>query len=559
VLLAGVLAALVFQSHSSTTRYWSWNLCLLLLVLVVPLSLALPNWDLAMIAPPGYSALPPVDDVEFAGVGISARTVTELLNTDLFHTNHDLSAWEILWGSLLMVWVLGVVVLLAKLVADLISLLITSRTGSPAPTEWQTLIEKCRQRANCVLAVRVRLSDRIGSPLIWGFIRPTVLLPASALEWNEERLRMVLLHELLHAARFDHTMMVLAQLVRCVYWGNPLTWLAVHRHAIERELSCDERVINCGSDRIAYAEELVAITRDLKREVRYASVAMTQQYGLKTRIVSILEDHLSLRLLNRTSARLLTVLALVMTLSLASAKLVQEPDPESVESLVAELFGHDISLADDAARHLGEMRGEARDAVPYLIKVAGKTSIPHVRMQSIMALGKIGGKQALQGLVSMLDDKDVWTRYTAVSALEKFADGEAGESLWWAWEGDASPYVRLRAYRALAQLDKVGDPEPFLTRLATEDAELRAYAAGQLGEFCDLAAVRYHLSETDLPKDLCVQKLNWLVSNDPETEVRKSAVRSLARLDSEHLRKTLPLLDEDTRLLAEAALKEFTR
>ena len=42
-------------------------------------------------------------------------------------------------------------------------------------------------------------------------------------------------------------------------------------------MSCDERVIDCGNDRVQYAEELLAITKDLRREVRYASVAMTDQ------------------------------------------------------------------------------------------------------------------------------------------------------------------------------------------------------------------------------------------------------------------------------------------
>ena len=310
LLAAGIIAALILRNHSAVTRYWSWNLCLMLLVVLLPVSLLTPNWDLSLIAPPGYSQLPPIEDVRFAGSGVPAQTINNLLQTDTFEANHDLGFWEILWGTMMLTWLLGVVVLFAKLAADLISLAITSHTGAPTPKSLDALIEGCRVRAGCRQKVRVRYSERIGSPLIWGLTRPTILLPASARSWQQERLEMVLLHELLHAARMDHTMMVASQLVRCLYWANPLAWIAVHRHSVERELSCDERVIECGNDRIAYAEELVAITRDLRREVRYASVAMTQQYGLKTRVKSILRDHLQLRLLNRPLTRAMTAVAL---------------------------------------------------------------------------------------------------------------------------------------------------------------------------------------------------------------------------------------------------------
>jgi beta-lactamase regulating signal transducer with metallopeptidase domain len=249
VLVAGVAASLLLKNHSATARYWAWNLCLLLLLAIIPVALWVPRWELALIAP-GYSSLPPLDSVQFAGDGIPARTVTDLLNTDAFDNNHDLGFWEMLWGGLLLLWVIGAVVLCAKLMADLLSLASTSRLARPVPEQWRDLVTSCRERAGCRLPVQVKLTDRIGSPLMWGLLRPTVLLPAAAAHWSHERLRMVLLHELLHAARFDHTMMVLSQWVRYIYWGNPLAWIAVRQHSIERELSCDERVVDCGNDHL---------------------------------------------------------------------------------------------------------------------------------------------------------------------------------------------------------------------------------------------------------------------------------------------------------------------
>jgi HEAT repeat protein len=396
--------------------------------------------------------------------------------------------------------------------------------------------------------------------LIWGLFRPTVLLPTSANDWSRERLEMVLLHELLHAARFDHTMMVASQLVRCVYWTNPLAWIAVHRHSVERELSCDERVVDCGNDRIVYAEELVAITRDLRREVRYASVAMTQQYGLKTRVKSLLAEHLSLRNLNRPVAQALVAVALLLTLSVATASIIQKPDPDSTEALVATLFGVDISLADEAARRLGE--GGDPAAVPYLAKVACDSDSIHTRQQSLLALGKIGGEDSFKGILGAMGDDDQWIRYTAVSALDNFKPKESKLAHWQAWEDDPSVAVRQRAYLSLASHDYVGDPRPVMAWMDDDDAEVRRHTLKILGRVCATEAAESFLKKNkkELGLDYCTHKISRGL-NDPDPEVRKAAVEALAHLNDEAskqaLEETLPEMDKDMQELARAALRSM--
>lgn len=559
VLLAlAIVAGVILRHYSASTRYKAWNLCLMLLIMLIPASLLAPNWDLSLIAPPGYSSLPPVEEVEFAGEGIPARAIPEFLQTSAFETNHDLSFWELLWIALIGIWILGMLVLLAKLIADLLSLAATSHAGHPAHEDLNELIESTRLRAGCRQKVRVRFSDRIGSPLIWGLFRPTILLPAAARDWSLERLEMVLLHELLHAARLDHSMMVASQLVRCVYWTNPLAWIAVHRHSVERELSCDERVVDCGNDRIVYAEELVAITRDLRREVRYASVAMTQQFGLKTRVKSLLEEHLGLRHLKTPVARALVAVALLLTLSVATASIIQKPDPDSTEALVATLFGADISLADDAARRLGE-RGDSA-AVPYLTKVACASDSIHTRQQSILALGKIGGDDALEGVFDAMDAEDEWVRYTAVSVLDKFKPKYTKDAQWRAWEDDKSVVVRQRAYYSLAAQDYVGDPRPVMAWLDDSDAELRRHTVKIASRVCGTDAAKSWLKENkkEYGLDYCTEKILKRL-NDPDPEVREAAVDALAYLNDEAsraaLEENLPGMDEDLQELARAALK----
>src|SRR5205823_6244086 len=69
------------------------------------------------------------------------------------------------------------------------------------------------------VAVRQTVPDApIVVPLTWGWLRPTLLLPTPFLTWPEERLRMILLHELAHIQRADWLFQILAQLTCAVYW-----------------------------------------------------------------------------------------------------------------------------------------------------------------------------------------------------------------------------------------------------------------------------------------------------------------------------------------------------
>ena len=62
----------------------------------------------------------------------------------------------------------------------------------------------------------VRQSDRIAGPLTYGIFRPVILLPCST-DWSEEnRLRWVLEHELVHIQRFDAAGKLVLAAAACV-------------------------------------------------------------------------------------------------------------------------------------------------------------------------------------------------------------------------------------------------------------------------------------------------------------------------------------------------------
>jgi carboxyl-terminal processing protease len=129
-------------------------------------------------------------------------------------------------------------------------------------------------------------------PMTWGLFRPVVLLPQQARLWSNERLRLVLLHELAHVRRLDWLTQLAAHLMRAVYWFHPLAWLCVSRQRAEQEFACDDLVLAEGECATDYAEHLLVVTTGLPLDTHAAPVAlaMARASHLHRRIVALLDD-----------------------------------------------------------------------------------------------------------------------------------------------------------------------------------------------------------------------------------------------------------------------------
>ena len=104
---------------------------------------------------------------------------------------------------------------------------------------------------------RVYEADRIGSPFLMGLFRPRIYIPRG-LEGKD--LDCVLAHEQVHLRRGDPWWRLLAWLILCVHWYNPLCWLAYLFMGRDMEVSCDEAVLErYGDMRREYCESLLHI------------------------------------------------------------------------------------------------------------------------------------------------------------------------------------------------------------------------------------------------------------------------------------------------------------
>ena len=183
----------------------------------------------------------------------------------------------------------------------------------PHGAEWVRLLREARDQLRLRRPVRLWQSGDNPMPLTWGWWRPVVLLPADAENWPTERRRVVLLHELAHAKRWDCVTQTVARIVCTLYWINPLVWLAARRMCVEREQACDDLVLNSGCRASDYAAHLVDIARAFRRTPQFAGIAMARSSQLQGRIAAIV-DASRVRQLRRLTA--LAILALTAAFAL---------------------------------------------------------------------------------------------------------------------------------------------------------------------------------------------------------------------------------------------------
>jgi beta-lactamase regulating signal transducer with metallopeptidase domain len=219
-----------------------------------------------------------------------------------------------------MAWLAGVVVFLALLAAGSARLAwISARSHTVLAEPWIRIASELSSSYGLRRRVRLRQSRHPWILATWGMVRPEILLPSSAPEWSEERIRVVLAHELAHIRRWDWPFQVAGGLLRSVYWFNPLAWVAHSLLRRESEQACDDMVILQGMAAPDYASHLLALARSLKSGSPWAPVLlMARRSTLQRRVAAMLNPRINRTVVPRSAAVAVLVLLAVITLPIAA-------------------------------------------------------------------------------------------------------------------------------------------------------------------------------------------------------------------------------------------------
>ena len=172
--------------------------------------------------------------------------------------------------------------------------------------------------------LEVRLAE-VPTPLLAGFLRPAIYLPAEAAGWPAENRRHVLRHEAAHWSRGDIWWQMAGSLAAALWWWNPLAWSALGRLKAEAEEAADDLVVLQEGRADAYARLLVKMAAGRTGDIP-GGISMLGRSSLEQRIRGILNQSASRNKVGAWNGGLLGLLSILILLCLSTGLVLGEAD-----------------------------------------------------------------------------------------------------------------------------------------------------------------------------------------------------------------------------------------
>ena len=344
VLATGLVLAWLIRKDSAQSRHRLWTATLFVLLLLPPMTLWVPSWEVPLL-PAGADPAPeapaihstvvavagspiasasgplvtpalrsevlaaevkmsPRPDVPAAAAGVSSppnpQAATKTAGGDntqrAAHSAGKLASSSFSLSHPLLFWAIGCLASLTILAAGLLRWRMLVRKGHPVRDPlWLREMDGIARRLRLRRGVRLLVSDAAKTPMTGGVWKPVILLPASSATWDSERRKVVLMHEMVHVRRCDALRQVMRGVVLALYWFHPLAWVAARLAATSREEACDERVLQLGSRPSEYARHLLSLApaRTGSGGGPLVALSLVQQSRsrLERRIMAILRPH----------------------------------------------------------------------------------------------------------------------------------------------------------------------------------------------------------------------------------------------------------------------------
>lgn len=164
---------------------------------------------------------------------------------------------DVMFAVIVGVWLTGVGVFGLRLAGGwLVARRVARQAVRPAAAEIQRLAVAVGERLGVRRAVTVLESSLVAVPVMVGWLKPVIVLPAAALAGlTPDQLESLIVHELAHVRRHDFLVNLLQSIVEAVLFYHPAVWWVSRRVRMERERCCDDVTVGV-CDRLVYAEAL---------------------------------------------------------------------------------------------------------------------------------------------------------------------------------------------------------------------------------------------------------------------------------------------------------------
>ena len=298
------LLTIVFRKNHARVRYWMW--------LAASLKFLVPfSWLIALGSRLAWSRPLENSQTFFVALNSLGRPFSPASATVMVYSGPQLGIHTFvdLIPAFLAIWLCGSVFMLAfwfrrwRQIARIVRAAEPLREGREAEA-----LQFLSRTLGSSVRVRLHLTNASLEPGIFGLFRAVLVWPrAISSHLNDSHLRAIVAHELCHARRRDNLTAALHTIAESLFWFHPLIWWLGARLIEERELACDEEVVEFGTNRRVYAESILKIC-EFCTSPPLACVAGVTGADLKRRISRIMKEE-SMKKLDSARKLLLATLA----------------------------------------------------------------------------------------------------------------------------------------------------------------------------------------------------------------------------------------------------------
>jgi uncharacterized protein (TIGR03435 family) len=290
-LFLGIVAllALLLRKNQARIRYWLWMAAsakfLIPFSLLVSLGSHLP-WPSHAVAPKttAYVAIEEMSQPFFEVTALNPPIAIPVAQPKASHV-----PIRILPPVLTAVWLIGFMAMMSLWCVQWRRISRLVRSARPFIEGREVdLLRKAERVARLPRSIPLLPSSNSMEPGVFGIIRPVLLWPEGiARHMDDAHLESVLAHEVCHVQRRDNLTSAIHMLVEAIFWFHPGVWWMERQLVKERELACDEAVLQLGNEAAVYAESILNVCK-FYTEPSIACISGVTGSELKQRIARIM-------------------------------------------------------------------------------------------------------------------------------------------------------------------------------------------------------------------------------------------------------------------------------
>ncbi|MBN1907145.1 MAG: tetratricopeptide repeat protein [Deltaproteobacteria bacterium] len=193
--------------------------------------------------------------------------------------------------TILAIWGVGALALIINWHKRVIKVSNMARKAEPLNDKhWTDIINRIKQKNRISKTIKLASTRDMMEPGVFGILRPVLFLPEEVSKHiNDNELEAILIHEFEHIRCRDNLIAFIHMIVQALFWFHPIVWLSGSMLTQERELACDEAVLQSGKDPKVYAEGILKVCEHFLKSPSIC-VAGVIGYNLKDRIEVIIKN-----------------------------------------------------------------------------------------------------------------------------------------------------------------------------------------------------------------------------------------------------------------------------